>query len=271
MKRRNGWKMRYVHRIQAQMAVFVCLVLMDMILFGMVFIVALGGGTVSDGVSGNEGTGNRVSGDGVSGGRSVWTKVSSDGGTEAYRVVALTFDDGPNRRYTETLLDGLKERDVKVSFFLVGACIDGNEAIVERMASEGHLIGVHCMQHTDLTKESEADAIRQLKETGEMIMAVTGTWPEYVRPPYGSWNERLGDAVREELHLTPAFWDVDSLDWKLQNTGKIVKKVVKDVENGDIILLHDEFGTSVEAAFQIIDNLMAKGYTFVTIDELMVD
>lgn len=266
MKRRNGWKMRHVHRIQAQMAVFVCLVLMDMILFGMVFSVALGGGMASDGVSGNEGTGNRVSS-----GRSVWTKVSADGGTEAYRAVALTFDDGPNRMYTETLLDGLKERDVKASFFLVGACIDGNESIVERMASDGHLIGVHCMQHTDLTKESEADAIRQLKETGEMIMAVTGTWPEYVRPPYGSWNERLGDAVREELHLTPTFWDVDSLDWKLQNTGKIVKKVVKDVENGDIILLHDEFGTSVEATFQIIDNLMAKGYTFVTIDELMVD
>lgn len=239
-----------------QLLVLAGVVLVDVMLLGMAITVILGDGAgwIWDHME------HEVSGD------QALIDPSS-----IQRVAALTFDDGPNRVYTEKLLDGLKERDVKASFFLVGACMEGNEAIVERMASEGHLIGVHCMQHTDLTKESQGEAIRQLKETGEKIMTVTGVWPEYVRPPYGSWNEQLGDAVREELHLTPAFWDVDSLDWKLQNTGKIVKKVMNDVENGDVILLHDEFGTSVEAAFQIIDNLMAKGYTFVTIDELMVD
>ena len=100
---------------------------------------------------------------------------------------------------------------------------------------------------------------------------MTGVWPEYIRPPYGSWNEKLGQAVLEELQMIPVFWNVDSLDWELQNVGKIVKKVLADVENGDIILMHDEFDTSVEAALAIIDNLMAKGYTFVTANELMVD
>lgn len=192
-------------------------------------------------------------------------------GENMEKYLALTFDDGPDQTYTEQLLDGLKERDVKATFFLTGACISGNEEIVKRMHEEGHLVGVHCMQHTDLTKMPVTEALEQLKETGRKVEAVTGVWPEYIRPPYGSWNEKLGQAVLEELQMIPVFWNVDSLDWELQNVGKIVKKVLADVENGDIILMHDEFDTSVEAALAIIDNLMAKGYTFVTANELMVD
>ena len=183
------------------------------------------------------------------------------------KVVALTFDDGPNRKSTETLLDGLKERSVRASFFLVGSCIEGNEELVRRMAEEGHLIGVHCLDHTDLTKEAAETAISHLEETGEMIRSITGRKPEYVRPPYGSWNETLG----EKTDMEPVFWSVDSIDWKLKNTSKIVRKVLDDTENGDIILMHDEFSTSVEAAFRIIDNLTANGYTFVTVDELTID
>jgi len=183
------------------------------------------------------------------------------------KAVALTFDDGPNKKYTEILLDGLKARDVKASFFLIGECIEGNEAIVERMEKEGHLIGVHCMHHTDLTKETETDALAQLETTGSMIEAITGKKPEYVRPPFGSWNENL----QEQVPMEPVFWNVDSIDWKLQNTSRIVKKVLKDTKDGDIILMHDEFATSVEAALQIIDNLLANGYTFVTVDELTID
>lgn len=183
------------------------------------------------------------------------------------RVVALTFDDGPSAKYTEILLDGLKERGVKVSFFLIGECIEGNEEIVKRMDEEGHLVGVHCLHHTDLTREKPEEANNQLEQTKSMIEAVTGKTPEYVRPPFGNWNETLGDKVS----MVPVFWNVDSVDWKLKNTSRIVNKVIKDTKNGDIILMHDEFQTSVEAAFQIIDNLLANGYTFVTVDELTID
>ena len=181
--------------------------------------------------------------------------------------VALTFDDGPNPKYTKPLLDGLRERGIRVTFFLVGECIDGNEDLVKQMAKDGHLIGVHCLTHKDLTKEKLSDAAKELCDTREKIRAVTGDWPEYVRPPYGSWNAKLEEAV----DMIPVFWDVDSIDWRLKNTEKVTAKVVKDTEDGDIILMHDEFKTSVEAAFRIIDNLTAKGYTFVTVDELMVD
>lgn len=188
-------------------------------------------------------------------------------GTEEAGAVALTFDDGPNARYTETLLDGLRERRVQASFFLVGQCIEGNEAVVKRMEQEGHLIGVHCMEHRDLTKEPEEAAAKQLMDTAAMIKEITGRKPEYMRPPFGKWSSGLQEAVSME----PVFWSVDSLDWKLQDTGRIVKRVLKDTENGDIILMHDEFRTSVEAALEIIDNLLAKGYTFVTVDELIID
>ena len=206
------------------------------------------------------GTGRVVEDGGWSGG---W-----DGpGTEEVGAVALTFDDGPNARYTEALLDGLKEREVRASFFLVGQCIEGNEDTVRRMAEEGHLIGVHCMEHRDLTRESEEEAVRQLMDTAAMIGAVTGRMPEYIRPPFGKWSSGLQEAVPMETVL----WSVDSLDWKLQDTDRIVRRVLKDTEDGDIILMHDEFLTSVEAAMEIIDNLLAKGYTFVTVDELTID
>ncbi len=192
------------------------------------------------------------------------------------KIAAITFDDGPNANYTEQLLDGLRERDVRATFFLVGECIEGNEELVRRMAEDGHLIGAHCMQHTQLTKVETGNAVGQLGETKQMIEEIlTGMSErrtvEYVRPPYGAWNEALDEAVRTELSLETVFWDVDSLDWKIQNTDEIVRNVVRNTENGDIILMHDEFETSVEAALQIIDNLMAKGYTFVTVNELMVD
>ena len=196
-----------------------------------------------------------------------WSVGWAGPGTEEAGAVALTFDDGPNARYTEALLDGLKEREVRASFFLVGQCIEGNEDTVRRMAEEGHLIGVHCMEHRDLTREPEEEAVRQLMDTAAMIGAVTGRTPEYIRPPFGKWSSGLQEAVPMETVL----WSVDSLDWKLQDTDRIVQRVLKDTEDGDIILMHDEFQTSVEAAMEIIDNLLAKGYTFVTVDELTID
>ena len=195
-------------------------------------------------------------------------------------VVALTFDDGPNEEYTSRLLDGLRERGVKATFFLIGECVTGREALVRRIDEEGHLIGVHCMQHTQLTKMPVEAAVRELRTAKDIIEEIiqkeekihrTINKLEYMRPPFGAWSEALDEAVRTELGMEPVFWDVDSLDWKVQNTGRVTRQVLGAVKNGDIILMHDEFGSSVEAAFQIIDNLRAKGYTFVTVNELMVD
>ena len=179
--------------------------------------------------------------------------------------VALTFDDGPHQTCTPALLNGLKQREVKATFFLMGENIAGKEPLVQRMQAEGHLIGNHGYRHIQMTKEEQACA--DIEQTEKLIQSITGKRPEYLRPPYGDWNEQLECRV----NLTTVLWNVDSLDWKFQNTDRIVRRVEKDVKDGDIILMHDEFQTSVEAAMEIIDNLLAKGYTFVTVDELTID
>ena len=183
------------------------------------------------------------------------------------KCVALTFDDGPNKECTKDLLAGLKARGVKATFFLMGQSIPGNEDLVRRMKDEGHLIGNHSYRHIQLTKAGENAVCDAVDQTSVMIEQITGERPQYLRPPYGDWNDNLECKV----DMTTVLWSVDSLDWKLQNRQKIVKRVLKDVKDGDIILMHDIFPTSVEAALEIIDTLTPQGYTFVTVDEVLID
>lgn len=182
-------------------------------------------------------------------------------------VLALTFDDGPHPIYTPQLLDGLKKRGIKASFFLMGKNIPGNESIVERMYEDGHLIGNHTFDHVQLNKLSEPEACNQITKTSNIIYEITGQYPTYVRPPFGEWREGLDCTVT----MLPVFWDVDPLDWNTDNTDKVVQKVVTSVTEGDIILLHDPYASSVKAALQIVDILDKKGYDFVTVDRLLLD
>ena len=181
--------------------------------------------------------------------------------------VALTFDDGPHQTCTPALLNGLKQRGVKATFFLMGENIAGKEPLVQRMQAEGHLIGNHGYRHIQMTKEEAEQACVDIEQTEKLIQSITGKRPEYLRPPYGDWNEQLECRV----NLTTVLWNVDSLDWKFQNTDRIVRRVEKDVNDGDIILMHDIFPTSVEAALRIVDDLQKQGYEFVTVEELLVD
>ncbi|MCI6887935.1 MAG: polysaccharide deacetylase family protein [Lachnospiraceae bacterium] len=186
---------------------------------------------------------------------------------EAPKLVALTFDDGPHKTCTPRLLDGLKERNVKVTFFLMGENIAGNEDLVRRIQEEGHLIGNHSYRHIQLTHAGVDAVCEAIEKTEVMIEEITGKRPNYLRPPYGDWNESL----ECRMDLTTVFWSVDSLDWKLKNTRQIVRRVQQKTGDGDIILMHDIFQTSVDAALQIVDQLQSQGYTFVTVDELLID
>ena len=183
---------------------------------------------------------------------------------EEHPKIALTFDDGPHPVYTEELLDGLKKRKVMATFFLIGNNIEGNEEIVKRMAEEGHLIGSHTYNHVQLNKLSESKAKEEILKGCNKIYETTGVCPSFVRPPFGEWKKNMDFCVT----MLPVFWNVDSLDWKLQNTEKIVKRVVKDVKEGDIILMHDIFKESVDAAEIFIPQLLQEGYQLVTVSEL---
>ncbi|HKM35486.1 MAG TPA: polysaccharide deacetylase family protein [Lachnospiraceae bacterium] len=183
------------------------------------------------------------------------------------KKVALTFDDGPHPYYTEQLLDGLKDRGVKVTFFVTGQHAEKYPDIIKRISEEGHLIGNHTYSHIQL-KDNNRDAYKQeLIQTNEILFELTGKEIEYVRPPYGSWDKKF----EKELNMFPVLWNVDPLDWCSTNTASVTKKVVDRVEENDIILMHDEYESTVTAALQIIDILQKKGYTFVTVEDILFD
>jgi len=196
---------------------------------------------------------------------SVSTNTISDKTTERPKKIALTFDDGPHPRYTEQILDGLADRDVKATFFILGRNIEGREEIVKRIHDEGHLIGNHTYNHVCLTSLRLETACEELNKENERIYDITGVYPLYVRPPFGEWREGLDC----KMNMIPVMWTVDSKDWMLKNVNEIVGNVVDNVKEGDIILMHDWYDTSVTAAMQIVDELQKKGYDFVTVDELM--
>lgn len=181
--------------------------------------------------------------------------------------IALTFDDGPSAAWTPVLLDGLKERGVKATFFLIGENADKNPEIVKRMAEEGHLIGNHTYHHVELTKVSENEARLELADTSAVIVRITGKEPEYMRPPFGAWQRKL----EQEIEMLPVLWTIDPLDWTTENQDEIVNKVVTEAEENDIILLHDCYKSSVEAGLRIVDILQEEGFVFVTVDELLLN
>ena len=180
--------------------------------------------------------------------------------------VALTFDDGPNSKYTPMLLEGLRKRNILATFFLVGENIEGNEEILLEMQKDGHLIGNHTWDHVQLDKISREKALQEIQKTNNRIYEVTGVYPSYVRPPFGAWIKDM------ELSVTmlPVFWDVDTLDWKSKNIDSILSIAQKQVHDGSIILMHDGYQTSVDAALKIADLFTEKGYVFVTADQLLL-
>ena len=191
--------------------------------------------------------------------------VSSD----SVRSQNVSFDDGPNASSTPILLDGLKERKVRATFFLIGENVekDENEKIVKRMYEEGHLIGNHTYTHCNLSKLETGEAKKELEQTDTVIEKITGKQPVFIRAPYGE----LPVDSEQDLNRIYIGWTVDPLDWMTEDAGAVVKTVVEEINPGDVILLHDCYPSSVQAAIRIVDLLQGKGYEFVTVDHLIMD
>ena len=187
-----------------------------------------------------------------------------EGGGSA-KLIAVTFDDGPRRSTTTRLLDGLAERGVKATFFLVGQNVEVNRDLVGRMEREGHQVGVHTYDHAQrLTGLNHADFSAQVERTRGLLTEILGHGGFVLRPPYG-----MTDAgVKKWAGAPIILWSVDPEDWKDQNADRTVAFITKEARDGDIILLHDIFDASVEAALRTVDALHAQGFLFVTVDEL---
>ena len=179
-------------------------------------------------------------------------------------LVALTFDDGPRRSTTEALLDGLAQRGAHATCFLVGEMIPGNEDLVERMEQEGHQIGTHSYDHVYLTGLNARDFSRQVDRTESLLTGILGRTGFFLRPPYG----KIDAAVEKRSDSPLILWSIDPEDWDDKNTDRIVEHITANAGDGDVILLHDIYPTSVEAALRVVDALHQKGFLFVTVEEL---
>ena len=189
---------------------------------------------------------------------------SQDTQTDTGKVMYLTFDDGPRRSTTTALLDGLAQRGVNATFFLIGEQLVNNEDVVQRMDAEGHQIGIHTFDHVKLTGLSKTDFDAQVDKTRQCLLRILGHNDFLLRPPYGMTDQ----GVKKHAGCPIILWSVDPEDWRDQNTARVVQQVVSQARDGSIILMHDIFPESVDAALQIVDQLHAQGYLFVTVDQL---
>jgi len=178
--------------------------------------------------------------------------------------VALTFDDGPRDATTSVLLDGLAQRGVHATFFVIGENVEGNELLLQRMEGEGHQIGLHTYHHKVLAELNASDFYAEVDSLRATLTALLGRESFMLRPPYGMMNA----ATQARAAAPIVLWSVDPEDWSDRDTDRQVEVILDQVRDGDIILLHDIYPASVDTALRVVDTLMAQGYHFVTVEEL---
>lgn len=198
-------------------------------------------------------------------------------GTAEKPWIALTFDDGPNPLYTPQLLDILKEAGIKATFFVMGKQALKYHHILERMHSEGHIIGCHSFSHRHAWLMSPWHTFKDLELTYQAIESFLGYKPRWYRPPWGMFNLCSAAAARK-LDLKIAYWSIEAQDWEATTTAQhIYDTIISRAQPGSIIVLHDNRGApgapakTLEALPSIIEALKKKGYTFVTLDQLKGD
>jgi peptidoglycan/xylan/chitin deacetylase (PgdA/CDA1 family) len=183
--------------------------------------------------------------------------------------VALTFDDGPHATNTPRLLDLLKERNVKATFFLVGTNVEAYPDIVKRIVSEGHEVASHSLTHPNLGKMAEGSVTEQLERTHRAIKTACGVDVVSFRPPYGSFTVTQRAWAASRFGYRTILWDVDPLDWKVRDSAKVEAEILRATTPGSIVLMHDIHKTTVDAVPAVIKGLSEKGLQFVTVSALV--
>ena len=178
--------------------------------------------------------------------------------------VALTFDDGPRAATTTPLLDGLAQRGVHATFFVIGENVEGNEDLLIRMEREGHQIGLHTFHHKSLAAVNGRDFYAEVDKLRETLSGLLDQSDFMLRPPYGM----ITPANRARAGAPIILWSVDPEDWSDRNSARQLSVILDTAEDGSIILLHDIYPASVDTALAAVDALMARGYKFVTVEEL---
>jgi peptidoglycan-N-acetylglucosamine deacetylase len=183
--------------------------------------------------------------------------------------IAMTFDDGPSPVNTTRLLDILKQRNIKVTFFMIGPNVVAHPEIARRALAEGHEIGNHSWTHPQLSKLSDQGVTEEITKTQEAIKNACGFTPTLLRPPYGAITKRQREWIEQQFGLNVILWTVDPLDWKRPGPTVVTQRILSGARPGAIILSHDIHQQTIEAMPATLDGLMAKGYKFVTVSQLI--
>lgn len=181
------------------------------------------------------------------------------------KIVALTFDDGPAYGKTETLLTELEKRDVRATFFLLGELAIKQSELVKKTYDSGHTIGSHTYDHKNLKKLNDEQLASEINTTNDILKNIIGEDIKFIRPPYGAYNED----ILSKVNMSFILWSVDTEDWKLRDAEKIAQFMLENVNDGDIVLLHDIHAETIDGVIKGIDLLKEQGYEFVSLEELV--
>lgn len=191
-------------------------------------------------------------------------------GRSTEKLVALTFDDGPDSKVTPKILNILRENNIKASFFFIGERVEVYPGVVKQTFDEGNLVLSHSYTHPQFTKISESEIKKEITSTENAISKAINKKPAIIRPPYGDIND-FAISICNAMQYKIVIWSIDSLDWAGDSEDNIVKNVVDNIRPGDIILMHsnEDKAKDVNVLPIIIAQLKEKGYRFATLDEML--
>lgn len=184
-------------------------------------------------------------------------------------VVAMTFDDGPHPSNTPRLLDILRERQLRATFYLIGAMVASYPDIARRIVDEGHEVGNHTWRHPFLSSLGDESVLREIDRTTEVIWQATRAIPHTLRPPYGAITAGQTTMIHSARNLPTVMWSVDTQDWRRPGAAVVASRVIDGADRGAIILAHDIHAPTIDAMPRAMDGLIARGFTSITMSELL--
>lgn len=190
------------------------------------------------------------------------------------KAIAITFDDGPNPKYTPELLALFAEVNGKATFFMIGEQIKANPELAVAVHEQGHEIGNHTYTHPYLTQVDSAQCLDELQRTDQLIQEITGKKPQTFRPPFFDYNDKVNDIIKSFNYSMIGATNMETRDWEQPQPGveHIINKTIDNTQNGSVLLFHDGYGDrsqTIEAISILLPKLAAEGYQFVTVSELL--
>ena len=199
--------------------------------------------------------------------------ISSPGAISSFspggQYVMLTFDDGPHPDITPKILDILKSKKIRATFFVLGIKVAENQQILKRIVDEGHEVAAHGWNHNAITKITHAHLVNNLNQTKNAIYAATMKTPVIYRPPFGLSNADINTYITKEQKMKVILWSIDSQDWEIKDPTIIAKNIIDKTEPGDVILCHDVHQHTIEAVSLIVEGLTKADYEFLTLSQIL--